>query len=150
MSKQRLIIQLVARLYLTQGINISPVLSPKPKLNTRLCHFGGCSSSSKEKISFLFNAAENSAPTLKAQYMEVGTSGVSISAGHSLTLGCHFRSLVSSSSGQRNRVLLPMTLGRPVSPACCEGVWDIPLKEPGCNCLQFCCFPNHSGWNFED
>ena len=39
MSKQRLAIQLVARVDLTQGIDVLPVLSSKPKLNTRLCHF---------------------------------------------------------------------------------------------------------------
>lgn len=39
MSKQRLAVQLIARVDLTQGIDVSPVLSAKSKLNTRLCHF---------------------------------------------------------------------------------------------------------------
>lgn len=38
MSKRRLAIQRVERVDLTQGIDILPVLSPKPKLNTRLRH----------------------------------------------------------------------------------------------------------------
>lgn len=64
MSKQRLAIQLIVRVDQTQEIALLPVLSPKPKLNTRLCHFWGCFSSSEVKICFLSNAVENRAPTV--------------------------------------------------------------------------------------
>lgn len=52
MTKQRLAIQLIARVDLTQEIAILPVLSPKPKLTTRLCHFLRCFPSSEVKICF--------------------------------------------------------------------------------------------------